>query len=406
MDTKQENTIVYKELKDLNDFSGFDNPKDENDSFWNDDDDLSSTEKKDVVKKEDKENKIENEESDKSKVDEELTNEELANKVFNEDDEDDEISDEKESESNDQDDESDKKEIKSKSISTVNYLKEKGIIDFELEEDEELTDNLAEDILEDEFEKGIENRVEELFKDLPKVLKDLNKYAINGGDLNTFFNSIKTKNSSKINSELNLEKQENQELITKEILKDEGYDDDYIETQIEFLKDSDKLKMFSEKKFNKWKIENDKKQESILKEQEKVKQKEKEDFRKYRNNVTKLVNNSNEIGNIKLSRKDKKELPGYITDKNIQLQNGAIISQRDNDLYEVLQDETASLQLAYLLKNRNKDKTFNFKNIETIVRTKVTKEVKENVRRNKTNTPKKSISQFRNSQKKELVDFF
>ena len=59
------------------------------------------------------------------------------------------------------------------SVSVVSKLKEKGFIDFELEEGEELTEELAEEILEEGFEVKINEKIDELFKDLPDNVREL-----------------------------------------------------------------------------------------------------------------------------------------------------------------------------------------------------------------------------------------
>ena len=62
-----------------------------------------------------------------------------------------------------------------------------------------------------------------------------------------------------------------------------------------------------------------------------------------------------EFEGIKLSAKDKNEIPGFMTDRNIKLSNGAVVTPFNQNLMEVLQNETASIQLAKLLRDRKKD---------------------------------------------------
>lgn len=414
---EQQDVMEFKEFNSLDQFDGFDtsNPSTkEEDDFWNEAPAGDSTDAKEVIKK------LEEDEDDSSEEGtEKKTPEEIADELFedgedvsddNEDgEEDDDNGTDGDDEGNDEDDTKSKKTSKASKIdsaSTLNFLKDKGLVDFELEEGEELTPELADEILEDKFEEGIESRIEELFGELPQIVKDINKYAMDGGDLNKFFNTVTNKATAKITADIDLGKEENQELIVKEILAQEDNDEEYINTQLEFLKDSGKLKMFAEKKFDKWKKGNEKEQAALVQQQADAKRVQKENLRKYKSSVSKFVTDSEEIGSIKLSRVDKKEIPSYMADKTIKLDNGAVITQRDKDLYEVLQDETASIQLAKLLRSRNKDGSFNFKDIETTVKTKVAKEVKANVRRNKTNTPKKSISQGKSSQNRSLADYF
>lgn len=400
--TKEQDAVTFKETGSLDDFIGFENTTNgPGDDFWDDDTAEVNTDAKTVVED------VEVEESKK-------TTEEIADELFTDTEIDEEVEtevDDEPSGENDIEKENTSDEVKKKttpkatSVSTIELLKEKGLIDYELEEGEELTEELADNLIEDKFDEGVDNRIEELFGELPDIVKQLNKFAMNGGDVNKFFNQIATTSASTLKVGMDLEKEENQEIAIRQILKAEDNDDDYIDSQIEFLKDSGRLKSFAEKKYNKWEESENRKQQELFNKQANLKKKQKEQLREYKKNLTRLVSETEDLGEIKLSRRDRKDLPSYVADKNIKLQNGALISQRDKDLYEVLQDEKASLQLAYLLRNRNKDKSFNFKNIETLVTTKVAKKVKENVRRNKTNTPKKSGSSG-SSQRRELADYF
>ena len=70
---------------------------------------------------------------------------------------------------------------------------------------------------------------------------------------------------------------------------------------------------------------------------------------------------------------------------------------------EVLQNETASIQLAKLLRDRKKDGTFDFSQLEKVATTKVTREVTDNIRRNR-ETPRKSTEV--QTQSRSLADYF
>ena len=287
------------------------------------------------------------------------------------------------------------------SVSTVSFLKEKGLIEFELEEGTELTPELAEEILEDSFDEKIEDRVEELFGKLPQIVKDLNKYAINGGDINQFFNSIAKQKESGITADIDLTQESNQELVIKNQLKSEGYDDEYISSQLEFLKDSNKLDKIAQTHFDKWKTENEKEQTRLLEQQKERVRLEKENRRKLKSKVTSFINETEDLSGIQLSKDDKKILPSYMTDRNVKLQNGSTITPMQRDLYAALQDDSKAVLIAKLLKS-----DFNFKDIAVNAETKVTKKVKENIRRNKTNTPSKSATGSSQKQNKRLADYF
>ena len=59
----------------------------------------------------------------------------------------------------------------------LNFLKEKGLVDYELEEDQELTEEDAEALLEDAFEESLDSRLEETLTGLPDRVKNLVKYV-------------------------------------------------------------------------------------------------------------------------------------------------------------------------------------------------------------------------------------
>ena len=283
---------------------------------------------------------------------------------------------------------------------------EKGEEKEEEEKEEEENEDEEEENEEYKFEEAVDNRIKEIYDNLPYVLKQLNKYAIEGGDINKFFNTLVKNNNSKINENLDLEDENNQELIVRQMLKDEGNDDDEIDTQIEYYKESGKLEMLAEKKFNKWKKKRKEDRNKLLKEQEEANKKERELLRKAKSKTIDFLSENKTVGELKFNKEDKRLLPSYMNDKTIKLQNGAFISQLQKELfYDLPNNEKAFIQLATLMKNRNKDGTFNFKNIIENTKTKVIKEVKENITRSKTEKPTKSKSNKKYVQK-SLADYF
>lgn len=302
------------------------------------------------------------------------------------------------------------KDIKQKStdvstspvLSAAKLLLEKGIVDFEIEDGEELDEDTALELLEEGFENGVESRIKNLLETLPTELQALNKYVINGGDMNEFISKLSSSKNAGINKDLDISLEASQELVVKQMYKEEGMDEDFIETQLEVLKDSGKLADFAKKRFDKWK-ENDKKISTEAEESQKeFARVQREKARKYYSDLKSAVNK--EFEGIKLSPKDKTSIPSFMTERNIKLENGATITPFNKALMEVLQNETTSIQLAKLLIDRKEDGTFDFSQIEKSTKTKVTRELKDNLRRNK-ETPKESGEMFTQSTK-SLADYF
>ena len=294
------------------------------------------------------------------------------------------------------------KEQTNSTIAAAQLLMDKGIVDYELEEGEELDEDTALELLEEGFESGVENRISELLGGLPNELQALNKYVLNGGDMNDFLSKMNTMGASTgITATLDINVEKNQELVVRQMYKDDGMDDDFIDTQLESLKDTGKLEAFAKKKFEKWKEQDNKASQQAAQQQELQAKAQREKARQYYSSLKTAVNG--EFEGIKLSAKDKNEIPGFMTDRNIKLSNGAVVTPFNQNLMEVLQNETASIQLAKLLRDRKEDGTFDFSQLEKVAATKVTKEIKDNIRRNK-ETPRKSTEV--STQSRSLADYF
>jgi hypothetical protein len=87
-------------------------------------------------------------------------------------------------------------------------------------------------------------------------------------------------------------------------------------------------------------------------------------------------------------------------EKNIKLEKGGSISGIHKDIYEVMVNEQAVLQLAKLLRSRKEDGTFDFSSIEQKAKTQVSEEVRKNIRRNTQTKTSEGSSQ------KNLEDYF
>lgn len=294
--------------------------------------------------------------------------------------------------------------VDSPNIYVLNKLKEKGFVNFELEEGEELTDELAEELIAEGFDENVDNKVKELITDLSDDKKQAVQFLLKGGNLSDLISAYSTSDSIDIN--VDLEKEENQISTLKKLLSLEDKDSEEIETEIEFLKDSGKLKLITEKKFNKYKAEFDTNQKAILQSQDDAREKEKIAIKESKTKVTNFLNTNNEVSGIKFSIADKKELPSYMSEKTVKLTNGTKITQMQADIfYNIPKNEVALIQLATLLKNRNEDGSLNFDSITKSTQTNVTKEVRNNVRREKSSIPGSSISKSNRSDK-SLSDYF
>lgn len=306
------------------------------------------------------------------------------------------------------DDEEDEDEVEDKSsgtVSVLNTLKEKGLLDFELEEGEELTEELAEELLEEKFEETIEERIKEKIEDLPEDVKLFMQFALKGGSFSEFIQQSGIGSSGTTLTEgMDLEDEKNQEAIVRQILEEEGNDQETIETQVELLKDSDRLKTFAERKYKKWLADVKEQKEELVRKQELQQRQLKEKIKEDKKKVNAILEEEN-IGGLTPTKDDKKTLASFLNDRTVKLQNGVTITELQKELYyEIPKNDKAMVQLALLVKNRNADGTFNFDNLVKEAETKVTREIKKNIRRNKTAIPNSGGN--KNKGGKTLADYF
>lgn len=291
-----------------------------------------------------------------------------------------------------------------KNLELYKTLKERGLVSLEPEEDEELTEEIAEELIEEGLESHIDSKIREKLNSLPKDVQGLVQYSLSGGDMRSYLDHMENF-VKRIPDEVDFNSEEHQEVVIRNILAEEGNDEDTIESQIEFLRDSGKLKSFAENKHKLW---NQKKEEAekklILKREQDIKQ-ARIRAKERKQEFSSFLEESDNIKGIAVPRKMKKEIPDYLEDRTVALENGSYITELQRDLfYELPKNKEALIQLAVLMKNRNEDGTFNFKSIAENIQTEVVREIKKDVRRSKPVLPNSSDRTVKTN--RPLADYF
>lgn len=285
-----------------------------------------------------------------------------------------------------------------KNVSFLQELKERGLADFKLEEGEELTDERAAELIEDSYEAGLESRLEELLQELPPVTRDLVKFAAKGGNESEFLAKLgKQPSVTTISKDMDLTDEKNQEAVIRAQLKLEDHDQDYIDSNIEFLKDSGKLESFAKKYHGKLIEKDEQARAAEVKRLEEQRKQMKENQRQFKSTLAETLKTTKEINGYAFNDKDAKELPSYIGDATIKTENG-VISPFQKELFEVLQNKEQTLLLAKLVKSK-----FDFSAIARKTKTEQTRKVQDDVRRSKSST---TTGSSRNQSRKSLADFF
>ena len=269
-------------------------------------------------------------------------------------------------------------------------LKSSGILEVEGEEDEAM--EVTQDLLAERIEQSIEKRFEESIKGLPGELKNIIKFVSNGGN---FYDIVSNYTSSEnLNPEVDMTDEVNQERVLRAILEEEGKDDELIDSQIEFYKDSGKLESIANKYFDKWKENREKEVEAQVEQQRLAKQQAAQNQKAFKKELTTFISESESVKGLSINKKDAEELPDYISNTTVKLQDGRQITPFYRDLFEAFKDKEKVVILAKLVKNG-----FDFGDIKKEVSTKQAREIKNELQRQNKNQPKEA-----HKTQKRLVD--
>jgi len=284
--------------------------------------------------------------------------------------------------------------------STLSFLKEKGLVDYEEDPEKPLTDEDAENILEDSWESSVDKAVEETIKELPDEIKQLIKYAHKGGDVGELLSKMVQHATSTINKNSDIENVDVQIQAVTMSLKAQGYDQEYIDTQIEFLQEKDKLEGVAKKAFDKIVEEQEAETANEVQRQKQAVETRKKLAREYKTNITTHINSLEEVGGLPISKQDKTSLPTYISEPTVELQDGRVVSELQADLFKVMADKDKIVLLAKLLKS-----DFDFSAIERKKQTAAARGIKDEIQRaDRTQTITSSSSGGHKPQKKAVWD--
>lgn len=281
-----------------------------------------------------------------------------------------------------EDEEEDKKKQKEKSsevkfesdsAKTLDFLKNRGLI--ELGEEETISDDNADELLEDKLEEYRENAIKEAIADLPEEAKNLIRFTSKGGDPREYFKTLTEIANSKINKNSDIQDIKTQEAAVTEDLKMQGYDEEYIETHIKVLKDSGKLEDIAEKSFNKILKKQEEVEKGQLKKIEEQNRLRKETSKKFKEDLNTFLEESSDVMGYKLSPSEKKSFPDYISNPKVKLENGKKITSLQADLFKAMADKNKLIMLSRILKN-----DFDLSFVEKQAISKDNKEKRKNIR--------------------------
>jgi len=225
--------------------------------------------------------------------------------------------------------------VKTSAVSTLEFLKEKGLVNYELEDGVTLTDDLAAEILEDNYEDSVDAAAADKIKGLPDFLKTVIQVALNEGDVIGTLQQVINAKKTGITKDLDMEVEANQIKVMEQNLSNLGYDAEDIAQHIEVLKDNGKLKAMSEKAKDKFIADDTKNQEAAVKRAAEMKEADKESKRQYRADIAELATTTKVAKGIVLNKKDQETLPAYIADATIKLKDGRQITPLQEAIFSI-----------------------------------------------------------------------
>jgi len=157
--------------------------------------------------------------------------------------------------------------------------------------------------------------------------------------------------SSTISEKSDIEEAKVQKAALREDLKSQGYDDEYISEHIDVLEEKGKLEEVSKKSFEK--IIEKKKEYAKQKQKdiEKANKLRKEKSKKFKEGIQSFVKDNKEVGELTLTKTDQRDLPSYISDPTVELNDGRKVSQLQADVLKAMGDQKSLVLLAKLAKN-------------------------------------------------------
>ena len=258
-------------------------------------------------------------------------------------------------------------------------LKDKGIIkNVELEEGEVLTADRLLEIQEEEFNIEVQSRVDSFAEDIiGQDGVDLMKFLRDGGNIKDYVIAMKDSPDMPTGS---IEDEGYQEQIVTSQLKMEGWSEEDIQDQIEYLESSGTLKKraaFFEKNL-KEKIQKNK--EKMLKAQESKRLAAEQKRSDFEGNLKETLTTKSDFYGFRVTPAKQATILRNITTPSITLEDGNQITKLQDDLAKAFNDPEKLVALSIVL-----DNNFDFSSLEKKIASQKAKDVKKNIENRRTN---------------------
>ena len=270
----------------------------------------------------------------------------------------------------------------------MSILEENGLADFDEEDLNELdSDDKIVDLLSKSVQQRIDSGIENYLSRVPESVANIVKIALNDGDVHGFIKKYYSDSKATDLRSLDLTKEENQVVAMRTLLREEGYPEGAIETQIDMLKDTNQLESMSTIKVNVWSKNREQAEAAELKRAQDAKIQQKMREQEMKKAYNEIVEAKDGISGVTFTPKEKKSLASYVMDRSISLEGGGVVSPFEAQLKQVFADPGQTAVLAKLLMKMKNNK-FDFSFLEKKAKTEATKSVRTAFTRSKTKNNK------------------
>jgi hypothetical protein len=218
----------------------------------------------------------------------------------------------------------------------------------------EIPDNVDEDtmfqLMDDELEARLEGALDEYDEALrnnPEAIALL-RFMKDGGNTSDFVNVY---GQSKLPSEVDLKKEVIRDAFLRQHYREvEGLDAEDTEDKLEWLKESGKADKFALKHLKEATETRQQAQQELLQAQYARKKRAEESVIQFRQVIRQTVDKADVIGDVKISAKDKRELPEYISKHSVKSGPTQLVTQLQKDIADIFADPQQLVVLAKFVK--------------------------------------------------------
>lgn len=281
-------------------------------------------------------------------------------------------------------------------------MTEKGIFqNVKLKKDEKVTEEKFFELQDAEVEARVTETIEALSEKMDDDGKRFLKFKANGGNTASFMSIV----ASPINFDKFDENDPKQvDTVLRHYLSTkEELEGDELTDKLQWLKDGGKEKAKAATYFDKLKAEKERELKKLEKQLEDDNARKEDEVKEFKEGLIEILNETEQIGVIKITKQDQRELGNYMTKPLIKVGKNKYVPEVMAELTKILTGKTKEDKKRFIALSKAIRSNFDIKDLAKDTTTKVVSKVKSKLQEAKA-SPKARTSG--NSQTRALTDYF